>query len=575
LLRELHICNLAVIEDLSATFDAGLNVFTGQTGAGKSLILGAFEILLGLKSGGDMLRPGADEARLTGVFELQSPQLVKQISAVADQDIQLDEPLLITRKLFASGRSSASVNGQPATAAMIRRIGQMLVDIHGQHDHQYLLKPANQLQILDVLTQCADTRKQFAEVSAQLRKLHHTQAELAAASKLRSQQLDLYEFQAEQIDAADPQPGEFPELQARHTVLGHLQKIKTEASSVYQALYETDGAVVNRLEIMTQVLSELVELDEHLGETAEQVRHATAVLRDAAFEINRYTDRLDADPAEIAEVEDRLNTLNRLIKKYGQAIPDSDPLAAVLEYRQQIAGEIEQLQNQDNQLAGIDDEITSHREQLATLGKQLTTDRTTAAKKLRPRVEAHLKELGMAEAKFDVALQTLEADDPAVGASGLDAIEMMVQTNPGQEFRPLRKIASGGELSRIMLAIKSILAGRDRISVLVFDEIDANIGGRLGSVIGRKLRDLADATSKGPKHQVLCITHMPQIAAFADRHLRISKQITATGKDKQTRTTISLLEGKQRIDELAAMMAGKQVTATTRKQAREMIGAAG
>ncbi len=569
MLSELHISNLAVIEDVKIELAGGLNVFTGQTGAGKSLVLGAFEVLLGLRSAGDMLRPGAEEGRVSGMFEVVGERNVVALSAIADQSVQPGEPLLVTRKLFASGRSSFSINGQPATSGMVKRLGQALVDIHGQHDHQYLLRPSNQLEILDDFAGCSEPRRAFAQAHHDLRERRERRETLMASRTLRTQQLDLYVFQAEEIDSAGLTEGEFAELQARHAVLSNVTKIQAQASGVQAALYETEGSVVARLEMMTHVLQGLTELDETLSPLAEQVRGATLGLQEAAFELTRYLDRLEADPGELAEVEDRLNLLNRLVQKYGDATPGEDPVASVLAYREQIGAEIASLREQDHDLSQIDREIAELEARLAEIGTSLTTARAKAAKKLKPLVEAQLQELGMADAKFTFDIQPSE--DP--GASGMDTVEIVVQTNPGQAFRPLRQIASGGELSRVMLAIKSILAGPDRISVLVFDEVDANIGGRLGSVIGRKLRELACAPRTGGR-QVLCITHLPQIAAFGDRHLRITKRVVGRGGRKQARTEVTRLEGKARIEELAEMMAGKQVTGVSRKQAEELIAAA-
>lgn len=583
MLRELHISNLAVIEDVAIELTPGLNVFTGQTGAGKSLVIGAFEILLGLRTAADFLRPGSEEGRVSGVFEISDPSVAQQITALVDQAVEPGDQLLITRKLFASGRTSVSVNGQPATAAMVRSVGQHLVDIHGQHDHQYLLRPSNQLVILDAFARCEDQAQTFSEKLAQLRDLHQQQQQLTASRTLRRQQLELYEFQAGEIDAVDPQPGEFPELQARHNVLSNLKRIEKDAGSAHAALYEAEGSVVERLQIITHLLTELGELDATLEPISQQVRDATMSLQEAAFELSRYVDRLEHDPAELGEVEQRLNELNRLIQKYGEDGLGDDPVQQVLDYRSQIETQIIELRTQDEGLANMDARIAQLRTELLDLGGKLTKARTAAAKKIRPLIEAQLAELGMGEAQFDVLFETLDLDDDALGTRGLDAVEMAVRTNPGQQMLPLRKVASGGELSRVMLALKSILAGSDRISVLVFDEIDANIGGRLGSIIGQKLRDLAagkspvKSTSKNnhtANHQVLCITHLPQIAAFGDRHLHIAKHVTGKGKDRQTRTRVAPLEGDARIDELAEMMAGKEATATTRKQAKELLAAA-
>ncbi len=581
MLRELHISNLAVIEDARLELSEHLNCFTGQTGAGKSLVLGAFEILLGLRSGSDMIRAGAEEARVSGVFELRDPQVVDEIARVADVTLEPGEQLLITRKLFASGRSSTSINGQPATHAMVRAVGELLVDIHGQHDHQYLLKPSNQLQILDAFGKSTELRERFEALYTTLRDLRARQAELHASQTLRRQQLELYTFQAQEIDAAEPIEGEFAELQARHALLSNLERIQREAGNAYAALYESDGSVLERAQMIAHVLLDLVDRDPNLGEVAEQVRTAVLSLQEGAYELGRYLDRLEADPDEQSQVEDRLNTLNRLLAKYvgPDTLPGDDPVATLLAYRQEIQTEIDRLENQTSDLATLEKQIIATAAELEQVGTQLSAARRAAARKLTPLVESELKELGMEEATFAVSFEAAEAGETGAAAAasptGFDRIEMVVQTNPGQPARPLRKIASGGEMSRIMLALKAILAQADRISVLVFDEIDANIGGRMGTVIGRKLRELATGTAprgkSGAGQQVLCITHLPQIAAFADCHLRISKQVEGKGKARQTRTTVKLLTGRERIEELAEMLAGSDVTATTRKQAKELL----
>lgn len=575
MLQELHISNLAIIEDVAVTFGPGLNVFTGETGAGKSLVLGAFEVLLGLRpaTASELVRPGADEGRVTGVFDIHDPHTAAAISALADQTVVAGDQLLVTRKLFASGRSSVSINGQPATATMLKQIGEQLVDIHGQHDHQYLLRPSNQLLILDAFGKCADLRDRYAKAYEQLRELDTQREALTASRTLRKQQLELYEFQTDEIDGVAPQPGEFPELDARHTLLKNLTKIEADAGRVHAALHDNDDAMVGRLELIAAVLGDLVELDEAVTPIAEQVRDATMGLQDAAFELSRYIDRLEANPAEAAEVEQRLNTLNRLIQKYGESLPDDDPLDAVIAYREQITEQIESLRGQDEDLASIDRRADALQKTLDEIGDALRAARIKAGEKLNPLVEAQLKDLGMAEARLEARIEPAEP-----GPNGGDTVELLIRTNPGQPFQPLRKIASGGELSRIMLALKSILAGSDRVSVLVFDEIDANIGGRLGSVIGEKLRALANpkpakknSKARAAQHQVLCITHLPQIAGYADRHFRIVKRVTGSGKNKTTRTTVTCLEGDDRVEELAEMMAGKKVTPTARQQAKELL----
>jgi len=570
MLRELHISNLAVIEDAAIDLGESLNCFTGQTGAGKSPIIGAFEVMLGLRNAGDLLRAGAEEGRVSGVFELHDAEIVGQIEAIADAGLDaaaLPQQLLVTRKLFSSGRTSVSINGRPATQAMLREIGALLVDVHGQHDHQYLLKPAHQLITLDRFAECEDQRERFGALHRRLGELRRRRAELAASEALRRRQLELCEFQAAEIDEVEPTAGEYAELGARHKLLSNLERVQREAATVHAALYESDGAVADRLQAAVGVLEELSELDEELRGVAEAVRAALAGVQEASYDLSRYINRIDLDAGELEEVEQRLNALNRLIHKYGSTSPGAGgTLDDVLSYRAQIGDEIDRLRDESHDFETIDQQIEPVRREMMAAGRELSERRRAAATTISPRIEAELAELGMSEAKFEVAFEAIDAEaDAAESASGLDAVEMLIQPNPGQPARPLRKIASGGELSRVMLAIKSIVASADRISVLVFDEIDANIGGRMGGVIGEKLRGLA------ARHQVLCITHLPQIAACADAHFRITKRV-ARG---ETRTEVERLgDRERRIDELAEMLSGKQTTATTRAQALEMLSRA-
>jgi len=556
MLRELHISNLAVISDAKIELGAGLNCFTGATGAGKSLIIGAVELLLGMRSAAEMLRSGADEGRVSGVFDV-SRTVLKRIEEAGDISIADDGgEILITRRLHASGRSSISLNGNPITLGMLKQIAEHLVDVHGQHDHQFLLKPANQLEVLDHFASLHDLKEEYHAAYAAQADAKQRMEELAASRALRQQQLELYQFQADEMDKAEIMAGEFEELSSRSSVLRNLEKLKKEAGAVHGALYEMDGSVLERLKMMSAVLSELAMVDQQVGAIAKSMREATIGLEETAFDLSRYLDRLELDPAELGEVDERLNVLNRVLNKYGGSTE------AVLAYRDEIGKKIDELSRESEDLGSLAKNIDPLEKELRRLGDKLSAARHAAAKRLAPLIERELAELGMEKAKFSVSFEK----SAAPMASGIDQIEFVAQTNPGQSAQPLRKIASGGELSRIMLALKGILCQTDGTSVLVFDEIDANVGGRLGSVIGMKLRELAR------HHQVLCITHLPQIACFADRHLTVRKIV----KQGQTETSVTLISGVARIDELAEMIGGQRVSDTTRAQAEEMLqGASG
>jgi len=582
MLRELHISNLAIIENVDIELAPGLNVFTGQTGSGKSLILGALELLLGLRGGGEgaamMVRPGSPEARVSGMFDTGSSELAERLGQVLDQSLVPDEPVLITRRVLASGRSSVSVNGAPVTVGMLREAGQMLVDIHGQHDQQFLLKVGNQLAILDEFAGATEERKRFAETLRQLRDRRQRLRDLRESEARRLDSLDLYRFQIDEIDAAALRPGEYEQAKERYGVLKNAACLKSQSAQVLLGLSEGEDTVLERLGALQHCVRDLLRMDGSLAGVADELEQAAEVLHDAATSLERYQDRLDVDGAELVEVEERLDVVNRMVHKYAKLGPPADdPVEAVLAYQQEIGRKVEELEADAQALGELDRQIEELQGQLATIGDGLTRLRRKAAKRLKGLVEAQFRELEMREATFEVTIRTRAADDPAIDSSGLDEMEFLVRTNPGQELLPLRKIASGGEISRIMLALKTILADKDQVGVLVFDEIDANIGDRLGVTIGRKMRVLAHGQRVGRKSetgsacQIICITHLSQIAACADHHVRISKEIVGPEGGRQTVATVRVIDGEDRVHELAEMMAGKNATEATVDHARNLL----
>jgi len=559
-LRTLSIQNLAVIEDAQIDLLEGLNVFTGATGAGKSLVIGALELLLGLRASSDMVRAGADEARVSALFEIADDDLRRELQAAIDLALD-DDQLLIQRRVSASGGSRASLNGQPITAGMLRRLSQTLVDIHGQYDQQYLLQPSNQLDVLDAFGKLHDRRVAYRKVFEAHRDALQRKADLETGRDLRRQQLELYEFQAAEIDQADIRPGEIEELESRRRRLTGAERLTTNLSLAYDGLYESEGSITDRLKALVHLLDELSELDESLQAPANAARESAFALDDLAFQLRRAAERVEADPQALAETEDRLHALKRLADKYGPSE------AEILALREDLRSKIAELRAQEDDRDHLDAELESLSRQMLDLGRALSDARVKVAAKLQKKIETELRQLEMKSARLEVAVRPSEDDQgrSVPTATGLDEVEFLFAPNPGEPPKPLRKIASGGELSRVMLALKGVLAQSDRISVLVFDEIDGNVGGRLGAVIGRKLAALAD------HHQVLCITHLPQIASFGRRQLTVRKET----RDGRSFTRVEPLDGDRRVAELAEMISGRQVTETTLRQAREMLQAAG
>ncbi len=636
MLRELHISNLAVIADARIELSAGLNCFTGATGAGKSLVIGALELLLGLRSPNDLLRKGAEEGRVSGLFEVADAGTRKRISEVTDVPLPTGE-LLLTRRLFASNRSTVSLNGQPITLAMLKAAAEHLVDVHGQHDHQYLLRPSNQLDVLDEFAGNSSVRARYQAAYGALADARRRLEELTHGQSVRRQQLELYRFQLGEIDAAQLAPGEYDAHVSTAGKLGNVERLQREGGTLQTALVDAEEPLVERVKSAAAALGELAALDPALGPVAASVRDASLTLEEGARDLDRYLSHLDFDPEALAFSNERLTLIHRLADKYasrvaagrsarhgssaetggpvsgqqagrpGAAVAGcADDVDAVLAYREHLAREIADLEQQSEDLTSLETGLAPLEREARGLAETLSAARGKAAGKLSKQVEHAMKDLGLERATFTIQLSQgdrppsrADADPTPPSATrpsparpsppcsppspsvpqclsasvhsscpltptGIDQIEFIATTNPGLAPAPLRKIGSGGELSRIMLALKGILSENGRVSVLVFDEIDSNVGGRLGAVIGNKLRALARG------HQVLCITHLPQIAAYAHRHLTVRK---AQSKDETT-STITHLTGDAQLAELAEMIGGHHITETTRAQARELLEAA-
>ncbi len=627
MLRELHISNLAVIEDAVITLGPGLNAFTGQTGAGKSLVLGAIEGLLGAKPLSKMVRgglPEGAEARVDAVFELASPAQARAVSALLDEALAVGDELVLSRKAAAGGRGTVRANGKPVAAGVMKELAPWLVDIHGQHDGQRLMKPSEQLAVLDDWAAAASARAAYAAAWDRLQSLLARRTELLAGAELRRERMELYGFQAREIDAVDPKGGEFAELSAREKVLGSVEQLRATAESAVAELDEADEgeALVARVRKVEHKVAGLAEIDAGLCPLHESVRGALIALQEAAYDLRRYADRQEGDPEALAETRARLDALIRLARKYGcgAAGGEADELAAVLAHRAKIGAEIVRLEREQVDSGTLEADLAEACRGLAKAGAALSAVRQKGAGTLGPLIERELRDLGMAEAKVKVEVASADAarcaaGDPvadlahiaaSAGPAGLDDAFFAVRTNPGQPWARMREVASGGELSRVMLALKGVLAAKARADVraqegrrvkgsigraaaeadlavaepgacadgalLVFDEVDANIGGRLGDMIGRKLKALAQ--SGGGRGQVLCITHLPQIAAFADHHLRIVKEASGVGEARTTRTRVEMLAGEARVTELADMLAGQNAGEVTRKQARALMAAA-
>lgn len=563
MLRELAVQNLAVIEDVRVELRPGFCAWTGETGAGKSLLLGALGLLLGDRGSAELIRTGADELRVTGRFEFAKPDQRAAAEAILNDTLPDDE-LVITRRLARSGRSTALVNEQPVAVTTLRKLGEILVDVHGQRESYSLLQPAYQLELLDAFGKLTDLRQKYVAAAERVRDLRRRHRALAEARQARQRELALVRFERDELDAANLEAGELPELQKEREKLVHAQSLAAFTATVAARLYDDEGSVVETLGRLLKEAHHWAGLDKKLAEVAARLDALRPEVQDLAETCRDLSERFEADPERLDEIERRVQSLKKLEAKYGR------PADELIAYRDSLGAKEADLRKQEDDLSGVEAELRPAFAELKAAADLLSKQRAKVAKKLVGEAQRHLADLQMAKAKLDAILEShpLGADPLAgdVPAFGIDQLEIMLTANPGEPARPLRKVASGGELSRTMLALKTVLAAHDPVRTLVvFDEIDANVGGRLGDVLGQKLAGL------GATHQVLCVTHLPQVASYAASHWTIRKQSAG----KRTATTIMPLETDAgRVEELALMLRGESRSDTTRKEAAEMLNAA-
>lgn len=597
MLAELNISNFAIIDRLYLRLGPGFNALTGETGAGKSIIIDALGALLGSKIGPEFVRHGAQSARVEGQFDLSNLQpaprdaLVSYLSdgGLMDADDGSDDTVIIAREINASGRTVARVNGRMVNLPTLQAIGELLVDVHGQSEHVSLLRSATHIDLLDEYAGLRAERKEMFDLVTKLRAAQKELRELQRDERELARRADLLTFQVEEIDKAELAVGEDAELTNERSRLSNAERLSSLCDSIYALLIEggdEDGysrrggggrrggegmpvasgpSVRDAVAQASGMLADLVRLDT----TLEEQEPALAAIYDSVEELGRtlrqYRETVEADPNRLIEIEERLSLIHELKRKYGQTIPE------IIAFGKQAADELDTITNSEERIAKLQDRIDSLGVEIGVLGAGMTEKRAEAGTGLARAVEAAMKDLLMGSARFDVSVTQSHAGDgvPLPGKDGMwafsdkgvDKVEFLLSPNPGEPLKPLAKVASGGETSRIMLALKSILSEADLTPTLVFDEVDVGVGGRSGGVVGEKLWVLTSS------HQVLCITHLPQIAAFADDHFKITKQVV----DDRTRTRVDRLDPEEQEQEIAAMIGGAPVSAAALENAREML----
>lgn len=563
MLRELAIQNFALIEDIRIALGPGLTIFSGETGAGKTIIVEAIGLLLGGRADSQMIRTGAETAVLSAFFEIdpQGPAA----EAMRRQGLDPDEGLALRRVISRTERSRIYLNGTLATAAMLTAITGHLAGISGQHSHQKLLRQEEHLLLLDRFGNLMELRGQVSQLYQRITPLLEELDRLRRRQAVQAEEQALLAFQHEEIVAADLKPEEDVALEAERLRLRHGENLFQTATGAVDALYGQRGAVLERLGAVAKHIEQAGRIDPRLGTIGQGLRQAEIFIDEAVAGLRDYLKGLDVDGRRREQVEERLDLINRLKRKYGGC------LDAVLAHLAKVSADLDEVENLGGRIRDIEQQLHGLHGQIVALAERLSLARRQAAQRLARLVEAQLAGMKMAKTRFEVALAfaSAGADQPPVLQSqgrpitetGMDKAAFLIAPNVGEALKPLAAIASGGELSRVVLGLKSILAENDAVGTVVFDEVDAGIGGAVADVVGRKLAELAR------RHQILCITHLPQIARFGDHHLRIAKQ-EAQGR---TTTVIEAIDDNGRVDELARMLGGEAITPATLAHARELL----
>jgi DNA repair protein RecN (Recombination protein N) len=553
MLRELRIRNVAVIETVAVPFEAGLNVLTGETGAGKSILVDALLLIRGARAQSDVIRSEADVATVEAVFDVEGDATVTAVLEAAGLAMEGGE-LVIRRELTRSGRHRAFVNDSPVTVGFLERLGDHLVDVHGQHEQQRLLEPSAQLDLLDRFGDAETLRARVGDLHGRLRAAESAIADLQRSVRDAAQREDLLRFQLSELDGARLRPGEEEELRTEQRRLQHAERFTAGLGEVTDALRDDEASALGRLARAAKILRDLGRLDPAFTAPAESLNAAGAQVEEALLTIRELRAAIVFDPGRLEAIDDRLDALTRLKRKYG------DSVEAMLAFRERAAAELERLARHDELLAADEAQVASLRGEVLARAGELGAVRRAAAARLSVLVQKEVRALGMERAVFAVALDALPPDQ--LSARGLERAEFRFCANPGEDVRPLARIASGGELSRTMLGLEVVLAAADRIPTMVFDEIDAGIGGRTAGALAEKL------TAVAGRRQVLCVTHLAPIAAAAQHHVRVVKSV----RSGRTRATVGVLKAEERVEEIARMLGGDPPTAAALGHARELLG---
>jgi DNA repair protein RecN (Recombination protein N) len=555
MLTELNIKNFAIIDELTVSFINGLNVITGETGAGKSILIGAMSLLLGDRASVDMIRSLEDTAMVEALFDIREMNDLK--GKISEMGFHAGKELVLKRIVSRTGKNRVYVDGQLATLAMLSAISESLINICGQHEHQVILNAEKHIDILDEFGGLMQLRSEYTEMYNQYLSINEKLRQLLAVNKTRDERGEFLRFHLKEIEDAGIRIGEDEALLDEKKVLNNVQKLMEYANDAHDVLYGKTGSVMEGLRSIISNIREIEKIDGGLNLSKQDLDAIYYQLEDAALTLRDYMKNLSYDPARLESIDDRLDLLGRLKRKYGRTLDE------VLKKRADIENELKAISSVDNEIEQISKGIESLNSIMLVKARTLSQKRRETASVLKKAIEDEIHTLRMEKAAFEVVFLERADDQRSVSfnSRGIDETEFYLTTNIGEELKPLSRIASGGELSRIMLALKKVLARSGSLGTLIFDEVDSGIGGATAEDVGRKLKDVSK------HHQVLCITHLPQIACFGDSHYRVEKTVSG----ERTITMVNALNEEDRLDEIARMLGGAELTAKTREHAREML----
>jgi len=563
MLTYLSVKNLATVEQIQVEFQPGLNILTGSTGAGKSIILGSLGLILGDKADSDVIRTGAESATVEALFSWEDKSQFNSFLSEVGADNQ-EQSLAIRREVSNKASSKAFFNQKVVTLSTLRQIGDSLIDLHGQHQHQSLLDVRQHLEFLDRWGNLLTLRATLQELYSGLRQKESLLEQARQDLQTVTEKRELYQFQFTELERANPQLGEEEGLTREKSVLENVEKLSEKINAALAGLQEDQGSALPNLHLASKEIKQAANWDVALKPIQERLEESLLTLKELSRELENYQNKLECDPVRLEFIRDRLSNIYFLKKKYGK---DVDGLIV---WREELRQKLETGDSGQQNVARLEKELADLHLKFKTTCLDISQKRKSAALKLQKEILRHLQDLGLEKTHFEISFALnqnsnswLEVEGTKVSfdQTGFDQLEFLISPNPGEELRPLAKIASGGELSRIMLALKSTLAAKDNIPILVFDEIDSGIGGEIAEAVGKKLKALSKS------HQILCITHLQQIASFADAHYKVEKKI----EKGRALTSIKLLNTKERVEEIARMISGEKITALAHKQASLMI----